>query len=99
MAATDECTLKIIGRFQNQNIVNTMHYIVKTDATGDLTILQNLCEAFDTAIKTAWLACHLDTYTLVGLKAFGKTGTSKTPGVLIVGDAGVVVAEDRKSVV
>jgi hypothetical protein len=88
MAQGDECTLRIIGRYQSQNIVNTMHYRIADQTTDDKDILDQLCTLWETANKTDWLACHNTAYTLVGLKAFGKTGTAKTPGTKAVGDAG-----------
>lgn len=93
MAVTDECTLRIIGRYQDQNIVNTMHYRIETQVAGENDILDVLCDAWEAANKTNWLACHIDSYELIGFKAFGKTGTAKVPGVEIDGTAGSVVGD------
>lgn len=93
MAVGDECTLRIVGRYQDQNIVNTMHYRIVSQAAGENDILDNLCDAWEADNKTGWLACHIDSYELVGLKAFGKTGVAKTPGIEIIGDAGTVVGD------
>lgn len=88
MAVTDECTLRIIGRYQSQNIVNTMHYRITTQASSELEVLGNLCDLWDSSNKADWLAAHSTAYELIGLKAFGKTGTAKTPGVKSLGDGG-----------
>jgi hypothetical protein len=88
MAIGDECTLKIIGRYQSQNVVNTMHYRIMAQTTGDPEILTQLCVGWHTDIESAWLACHHTDYELVGLKAFGKTGTAKTPGIVARGNDG-----------
>jgi hypothetical protein len=99
MAVGDACTLRIVGRYQSQNIVNTMYYRIVTQTSGDNDILQSLCTAWDTTFETLWDARHIDTYTLIGLKAFKKTGTPKTPGFLSVGDAGTVVGDEVPSFV
>lgn len=97
MAVGDECTLRIVGRFQDQNIVNTMHYRIATQTSGDLDILESLCDAFDTIIKSSWVGRHISTYELIGLKAFRKTGTSKTPGFKSIGTEGAVVGTEVPS--
>lgn len=88
MAVQDECTLRIIGRYQSQNIVNTMHYRITAQSTDDKDILDQLCALWATANQSEWLGCHSTAYELIGLKAFGKTGTSKTPGIQSVGEDG-----------
>lgn len=90
MAVDDECTLRIIGRYQDQNIVNTLHYIVTAQVSSDLNVLSQLVSQWLSDFQAAWLAIHADAYELIGVKAFGKTGTSKTPAVTAVGVAGDV---------
>lgn len=97
MAVGDECTLRIVGRYQDQNIVNTLHYKISTQNSPDNSILQSLCTGWNTEFGTDWAAAHADSYELIGLKAFGKTGTSKTPGFLPLGTAGTVTGAGAPS--
>ena len=97
MADTDVSTLRICGRYQGQNIVNTVHYQHTDQAGSDEEILRDLAIGWSTQFKTGWLARHNDAYTLVGLKAFVKEGTSKTPGYLVIDEAGAVVADQAVS--
>jgi len=90
MAVGDECTLRIVGRYQDQNIVNTLHYRITGQTSGEPEILDQLTGGWDVNYKSGWLARHEDAYELVGLKAFGKTGASKTPSFRSIGDAGTV---------
>lgn len=97
MAQTDEVTLRVVGRYQAQNIVNTLVYRIVDQAVSELNVLTELLDQWDTNIKAGWLARHLDTYELVGLKAFNKTGPAKTPAFLSIGTAGSVVGEEIPS--
>ncbi len=97
MAVTDECTLRVVGRYQDQNIVNTLHYRIIDQISLETEILAALLTLWEAAVKTDWLARHIDTYELVGLKAFGKTGASKTPAFESIGEAGVVVGSEVSS--
>lgn len=94
MAVGDVCTLRIIGRYQSQNIVNTLHYRIDDQGSSEQEILQQLCDGFYASFLVAWQARHIDTYTLVGLKAFGLTGAAKTPGFKSASDAGSIVGEE-----
>lgn len=93
MAVQDECILRIVGRFQSQNISQTLHYRIMAQAAPDKTILQSLCTGWNTTFGTAWAAAHSTAYELIGLKAFRKTGDSKTPGYLALGTAGTVTGD------
>lgn len=97
MAVEDIVGIHIVGRFQAQNIVNTLHYRVKSQTVDDHAILQLLVDAWDAAFNTAWLARHLDTYELVGCRAFSKSGNNKRPGILAIGDPGVVTGIETPS--
>ena len=94
MAIQDVCILKVVGRYQSQNIVNTLHYQVVDQASAETEVLENLILAWQGAIETAWLARHIDSYELVGYKAFNKTGAAKTPSFVPVGSNGAVVGEE-----
>lgn len=99
MAVNDELTLRIVGRYQDQNIVNTLTVRVSAQTTEEKNICAALITAFQSECQVAWLARHLDTYTLVGYKAFRKTGVAKTPHFTSVGSAGVVTGEELPSFV
>lgn len=94
MAIQDVVILKIVGRYQQQNIVNTLHYQIVDQASAEKEVLDNLILAFQGAIETAWLARHISTYSLVGYKAFNKTGPAKTPSFVAVGSPGAVVGTE-----
>lgn len=97
MAAEDIVGIHITGRYQAQNVVNTLHYRVKSQTVDDHVLLQILVAAWDVAMTTAWLARHIDTYELVGLRGFSKSGNNKRPGILAIGDPGVVTGEETPS--
>lgn len=80
MAVGDVSRLTVVGRFQEQNIVNTFHYHHDRQTTEESTILKTLIDLWDTALTAAWSARHSDDYKLVGLKAFKHSGASKVPG-------------------
>jgi hypothetical protein len=90
MAEGDISVLRIVGRFQSQNIVNTIHYFHDNQTTADSGILEVITGAWDDQIKGLWLARHSDAYTLIGLKAFRNSGGPKIPSFLLVGDPGGV---------
>lgn len=95
MAVDDVVGLHIVGRYQGQNIVNNLSYQIAAQVLNELTILQDLCEQWDTTVKAAWVARHIDTYTLVGLKAFNLVGAAKLPGFKAIGTAGSVVGTEE----
>jgi hypothetical protein len=97
MAIGDECTLRIVGRFQGQNIVNTMHYKILEQSSSELDILDQLCGAWENTHKSLWRSNHNQHYTLVGLKAFRKTGVAKTPAAKSIGQDGTVAEEPASS--
>jgi len=97
MAISDELTLRIVGRYQSQNIVNTLHYRIVDQTSSDLAICESLVEGWDTAMRTLWCGVHIDTYTLVGLKCFRKTGTAKTPHFKLVTSVGTVAGDEVPS--
>lgn len=99
MAVNDEVTVRVVGRYQAQNIVNTLHYEIIEQAAEEKDILSELLTVWATTLKVQWLARHLDTYQLVGLKAFNKEGAAKTPAFSSLGDSGTVVGDEVASVV
>lgn len=99
MAATDVCILKIVGRYQEQNIVNTLHYQITTQASEDTEVLEHLIQAWYGANETAWLARHSDQYELIGYKAFKKTGSAKTPSYVPRGNSGAVVGDEQPAAI
>jgi len=79
MAAGDVSRLSIVGRFQAQNICNTLHYYHSAQTLDEDIILERLVAAWDTNIKTAWVTRHSDDYNLVGITAFKQAGEPKVP--------------------
>lgn len=93
MAQTDEVTLRVVGRYQDQNIVNTLVYRIIDQAVGELSVLWELLDQWSQDIKATWLGRHVDDYELVGLKAFNRTGPAKTPAFMAIGENGAVVGD------
>lgn len=94
MAVQDVCILRIVGRYQSQNIVNTLHWQIVSQSSDDQAVLASLCLAFQADIETAWLARHIDSYELIGYKAFVQSGAAKTPAYVPRGQYGVVVGTE-----
>jgi hypothetical protein len=90
MAVGDVAVLRIVGRYQAQNIVNTMHYEVETQTTGDVQLWDDLVQAWFTAHSALWIAEHVDTYEWIGLKAFTVKGDTRPPGERAGAGAGTV---------
>jgi hypothetical protein len=99
MVENDVAVLRVVGRYQNQNISNTFHYFLTALTTPDDDALQNLVQFWETDIADAWLARHVDAYELIGIKAFVADGTSARPGYRAVGTAGDVVGDPQESFV
>lgn len=91
MAVGDVAVLRIVGRYQSQNIINTMHYRIVTQANGDVEQWQELVDQWWTEHNIDWLARHVDAYELVGLKAFTVVGATQPPGERSVNVSGSVV--------
>lgn len=99
MAVDDVCILRIIGRYQSQNIVNTLHWRITSQTLGDNFILDSMLTAWAATWQSDWLNRHIASYSLVGTKAFRKTGAPKTPAFAPVGLPGAVVGEELPSTV
>jgi hypothetical protein len=99
MAVNDVCTLRVIGRYQSQNIVNTLHYRIAAQDSGDDEILNQLCIAWEADVQSYWDAVHSNQYNLEGLKAFRKTGTAKVPRIRTIDDPGTVDGTELPSYV
>lgn len=93
MAEGDIVGIRCVGRYQDQNIVQTLHYEIVGQTISDHMILQVLSDAWDAKFSAAVVARSCDDYTLVGVKAFSLSGNNKRPGITTVGDAGTVVAD------
>lgn len=93
MAVGDVAVLRVVGNYQDQNIVNTMHYKVDDQVGGDPPLWQELVDQWISDHETVWLARHIDAYELVGVKAFTAKGDSHPPGETSVGNFGVVVGD------
>jgi len=97
MAVDDIVGVRIVGRYQQQNIVNTMHYKIIAQAVSEALVLQFLSDLWETSHKTAWLALHIDTYSLMGIRAFNKVGVNKKPGITHIDEAGGVALDEAPS--
>jgi hypothetical protein len=97
MAVDDIVGCRVVGRYMDQNIVNTFHYQIINQAAGEDAILQALSDAWETTNKSDWLARHSDDYSLIGVRAFGVTGVNKVPGITHIDDPGDVVEPEALS--
>lgn len=97
MAVDDYVGVHIVGRYQSQNIVNTLHYKIVAQTCTDHLTLTLLATAWETTFEAAWVARHIDSYTLVGVKAFSLTGANKRPGIMEIGTPGGVVGTEAPS--
>lgn len=97
MAANDVVGVRVIGRYQAQNIVSTLHYKISAQTVDDHAILQLLATAWASDFTSAWIALHIDTYELVGVKTFSLTGNNKRPGMASIDSAGTVVGIETPS--
>lgn len=97
MAVDDIVGIRIVGRFQSQNIVQTMHFKIITQDSMESTVLKALGDLWETTHKTAWLALHCDTYSLMGIRGFNKVGVNKRPGITHIDDPGVVALDELAS--
>lgn len=94
MASGDTLQVRVVGRYQDQNIVNTLHYLINTQDVPEEDVCQNLAQLWDNDLTDKWVARHLDTYMLVGLKCFQVDGASKVPSFVSINTAGDVVGEE-----
>lgn len=97
MAINDELKLRVVGRYQDQNIVNSLCYRIDEQAASEHEVCQALVDAWITDLKSLWLNAHIDSYELIGVKAFRQTGVAKVPGFSGVGENGAVVGTDAPS--
>lgn len=99
MSANDVAVVRVVGRFQDQNISNSFHYVLLSIDPPDNEALQNLATFWYTDIGAAWLARHSDAYELIGVKAFVAKGDASIPGYYNVGVSGDVVGDPQESYV
>lgn len=97
MAEDDTVGLHVVGRYQAQNIVSTLHFKITAQTVTEHQILQLLAGAWVDELEALWVAAHIDTYELVGVKMFSVTGDNKRPGIVAVGTAGTVVGSEVPS--
>ena len=97
MAANDVILLRVVGRYQQQNIVNTLHYQINMQTSTEAAVLGMFLTDWATANETAWLNCHIDTYELIGYKAFRVDGAAKIPAYQNRGVNGNVVGDEVPS--
>lgn len=90
MPPQDTVVLRVVGKFQDQNICNTLHYNIEDQTSDNTTILESLCLAWIADIKGLWLARHSDAYRLTGVKAYRVDGEPKVPAFSLIGEAGGV---------
>lgn len=99
MAVNDVVSLRIVGRYQDQNIVNTTHWEIIEQAAEEELILAQMLATWEADIQASWLARHIDSYELVGIKGFNKAGAAKTPAFSSIGANGTVDGEEVPSCV
>lgn len=92
MAVGDVATLRIVSRYQDQNVVNTLHYQVVTQTSDEKDILNDLCTAWKTVLESGFTAVLNDQLDVVGYKAFNKAGSATVPGYVSSTGSGGVVA-------
>lgn len=93
MAIGDIVSLRVVGRYQSQNIVNTFHYRISLQGANEKEVLEQLVDTWDDDVQPAWSSNHIDSYNLVGLKAFNHTGVAKVPAFRVINVAGSVVGD------
>lgn len=91
MAVGDIAILNIVGRYQSQNIVTTLHYEVITQGSDEEAILGALCTQWKATHESGLVAQLNDQMTIIGYKAFNKVGSATVPGYVDSGTAGTVV--------
>lgn len=95
----DVAILRVVGRYQDQNIVNNFHYVLLNIEPPDPFALTNLATFWATDIGPDWLARHSLQYTLVGVKAFIAKGDAAVPGFHNVDLPGEVSGDPQESYV
>lgn len=90
MAVGDICVLRVLGEYQNQNIVNTLHYRIVTEGSQPEDRLDALCSAWSSALQSIWIAAHIDTYILAATQANLVKGNAIPPGEFLIAAAGLV---------
>lgn len=93
MAVDDIAVLRIVGNYQEQNIVNTMHYQITTQTGPEAEQWQELVDEWVSVYQSDWLDRHVDAYELIGVKAFTVKGATSPPGEKTVGTPGSVVGD------
>lgn len=99
MPVGDIAVMRIIGRYQGQNIVNTMHYRVTTQVGGDVDLWDELCTDWEITNSPLWLARCSDEYELQGVKAFTVKGDSVPPGTALIQLSGDVAGDPQEAFV
>lgn len=97
MAVNDVSVLRIVGRYQQQNCVSSLHYRHTLQGDDEIDVLEAFITEWATAVETAWLAAHIDTYELIGYKAFRVSGAAKVPAYQNRGMNGTVTGNEVPS--
>lgn len=90
MAVGDVAVLRVLGTYQNQNIVNTLHYRIITEGSTPQSRLDSLCQQWSTDLQAVWIAAHIDTYELSATQANLVKGNAIPPGEFLIAAAGTV---------
>lgn len=99
MAVDDIVGIRIVGRYQDQNIVNTIHFQITAQSSSELDILQSLTDQWLVQNGSTWRGRHIDTYRLVGIKGFSLSGPNKIPGITEDGTVGDVIGTEVPALV
>lgn len=99
MAVADVAVVRLVGRYQSQNIVNTLHYRITSQTEPELFQWQVLADDWLAANGALWLGEHVDSYTLEGIKVFTRKGVSRPPGFTSSGASGTVVGTPQDALV
>lgn len=99
MVVGDVAVVRVVGRFQNQNIVNNLHYALTAVVSDPVDVLTNLAITWDADHGAAWLARMSDAYELIGIKAFVAKGDAVPPGIVPVSLSGDVVGDNQEAFV
>lgn len=97
MSVSDVSVIRVVGRYQQQNCVSSLHYRHTAQSSSEEDILANFILAWSSDVEAAWLAAHIDTYELVGYKAFRVSGAAKVPAYMNRGVNGTVTGDEVPS--
>lgn len=97
MAIGDVGVLRVVGKFMDQNVVNTIHYEVTHQSGSDTDMWQTLAAEWELVNEPAWATRHSSSYELTGIKVFTAKGDSSPPGYHPVSTVGGVPGDPQES--